>query len=283
MNGQTSPFGNSLKALRRERGLSQAEFAARIGSTQRHVSFLETGRAGPSPFMIQRIERELALPVARSQVLYQAAGFSSPYKCRAEDSPDVVEALDLIETRLLKHWPFPAYVLDKRWTILRTNLPGKLFLTGFSEQQNQPPNLFRIFLSAAFRERILNWTEAAPIFAARLYKEAAEDPELNELLEEARDAGLLDGLDETFRENVPVFVPVEVLGPDGSRLRVTSLLGQLVSVQDAVIEGMTIELMVPMDAGTEACLLGAGQAANGADAPHDPEALARSIELRGAT
>jgi len=260
MNVQSSPFGNSLKALRRERGLSQADLAARIGSTQRHVSFLETGRAGPSPYMIQRIERELALPVARSQVLYQAAGFASPYKCRAEDSPDVIEALDLIETRLLAHWPFAAYVLDRRWTILRSNLPGKLFLTGFADQQNQPPNLFRIFLSPSFRERILNWEEAAPIFAARLYREAAEDPELAGLLEEARDSGLLDGLDETFREDVPVFVPVEVLAPDGIRLRVTSLLGQLASVQDAVIEGMTIELMVPMDAETETCLLGAGRA-----------------------
>jgi len=261
MNQHSPAFGKTLKALRRERGLSQAVLATRLGSTQRHLSFLETGRARPSPYMIQRIERELALPVARSQVLYETAGFASPYKCRAKDSPDVIDALDLIETRLLAHWPFPAYVLDKRWTILRTNAPGKLFLAAFTEAQNQPPNLFRIFLSPAFRDRILNWAEAAPIFAARLYREAAEDPELEDLLEQARAGGLLDGLDETFREDVPVFVPVEVLAPDGNRLRVTSLIGQLASVQDAVIEDMTIELMVPMDVSTETCLLTGAQAA----------------------
>jgi transcriptional regulator with XRE-family HTH domain len=258
MSEQRPVFGMTLKALRHERGLSQTDLAAKLGSTQRHVSFLETGRASPSRFMIQRIERELALPVGRSQILYEAAGFASPYKCRAEDSPDVVEALDLIEKRLLAHWPFPAYVLDKRWTILRQNAPGKLFLSGFADTGNQPPNLFRIFLSSTFRERILNWREAAPIFAARLYREAAEDPELADLLEEARAGGLLDGLEETFREDVPVFVPVEVMTPDGSRLRITSLLGQLASVQDAVIEGMTIELMVPMDEKSETCLLAAG-------------------------
>jgi len=258
MTTNSSPFGKTLKALRQERGLSQVGLAAKLGSTQRHVSFMETGRAAPSRYMLQRIERELALPVGRSQVLYETAGFASPYKCRAEDSRDVVEALDLIETRLLAHWPFPAYVLDKRWTILRTNALGKLFLAEFTGTQNQPPNLFRIFLSPEFRERILNWQEAAPIFAARLYKEAAEDPELETLLEEAHASGLLGGLDETFREDVPVFVPVEVMAPDGSRLRVTSLLGQLASVQDAVIEGMTIELMVPMDESTETCLLAAG-------------------------
>jgi transcriptional regulator with XRE-family HTH domain len=251
-------FGTTLKALRRERGLSQDGLAARLGSTQRHVSFLETGRAEPSRFMVQRIERELALPVARAQVLFEAAGFSSPYKCRAEDSPDIVEALDLIETRLLRHWPFPAYVLDKRWTILRHNEPGARFLSGLHEGGNEPPNLFRIFLSQAFRERVLNWQEAAPIFAARLYREAAEDPELEVLLEQARESGVLDGLDECFREDIPSFVPVEVQGPDGNRLRLTSLLGQLASVQDAVVEGLTVELMVPMDAASESCLLGSG-------------------------
>ncbi|GAB4522529.1 MAG: helix-turn-helix transcriptional regulator [Roseibium sp.] len=260
MSPTDSVFGRTLKSLRRDRGLSQIDLAGRLGSTQRHISFLETGRARPSRQMIQRIERELALSIGRSQVLYEAAGFASPYRHRAEASPDVVEALDLIETRLLAHWPFPAFVLDKRWTILRRNGPGKLFLADLVEDTNRPPNLFRIFLSQTFRQRVLNWPEAAPVFAARLYREAAEDKDLEVLLEQARAAGLLDGLEDSFREDVPVFVPVEVMGPDGSRLRLTSLLGQLASVQDAVIEGMTIELMVPMDAASEACLLGAAAA-----------------------
>jgi hypothetical protein len=36
-----------------------------------------------------------------------------------------------------------------------------------------------------------------------------------------------------------------------AHLRLTSLFGQLASVQDAVFEGMTIELMVPMDTATD--------------------------------
>lgn len=266
MNAHGSAFGTSLKSIRSERGMSQSDLAGRIGSTQRHISFLETGRAQPSRYMIQRIERELGLPVTRAHVLYDTAGFASPYKCRAEESADVQDALDLIETRLLANWPFPAFVLDKRWTILRHNLPGKLFLAGVIGDQNEPPNMFRIFLSPDFRERVLNWTEAAPIFAARLYREAADDPELADLLQQAHASGLLDGLDETFREDVPVFVPVEVLGPDGSKLRLTSMLGQLASVQDAVVEGMTIELMVPMDGATEKCLLSAAKPPRNLDA-----------------
>lgn len=258
VNANGSAFGRTLKALRRERRLSQADFAGRIGSTQRHLSFLETGRANPSQYMIQRIERELTLSVGRAQVLYETAGFSSPYKCRAEDSPDVLDALDLIDSHILANWPFPAFVLDKRWTILRHNQPAGLLLAQFAGHQNEPLNMFRIFVSPEFRAKVLNWDQAAPIFAARLLKEAADDPELAELLEEARKGGFFDGLDETFRENVPVFVPVEISGPNGSVLRLTSLLGQLASVQDAVIEGMTIELMVPLDVPTQSCLLAAG-------------------------
>lgn len=258
MTAETGAFGNLLKTLRRERHLSQEEMAGRLGSTQRHISFLETGRAEPSRSMLQRIERELGLPIGKAQVLYQTAGFTSPYKHRAEDSPDVLEALDLIETRLLANWPFPGFLLDKRWTILRSNIPGRSFLENLEMHGNEPPNLFRIFLSDSFRKRVLNWSEAAPIFAARLYRKAAEDPEMAALLDNARQAGLLDGLTEIFREDIPVFVPVEVLGPDGSALRLTSLIGQLASVQDAVIEGMTIELMVPMDASSENTLLQAG-------------------------
>ncbi|CTQ51653.1 transcriptional regulator, y4mF family [Roseibium album] len=262
MNTPCPAFGKSLKSLRRERGFSQVELASRLGSTQRHVSFLETGRARPSRYMIQRVERELALPIGRAQVLYETAGFASPYSCLAEDSPDVLDALNLIENRLLANWPFPAFVLDKRWTILRMNVPAKLFLSDFTDGRNEPANLFRIFTSATFRERVLNWEEAAPIFAARLFKQAADDPEMADILEQVRESGFLDGLDEVYREETPIFVPVELLGPDGTRLRLTSLLGQLASVQDAVIEGMTIELMVPMDKVTENMLFAFGELAN---------------------
>ncbi|WP_417684725.1 helix-turn-helix domain-containing protein [Roseibium sp.] len=247
-------FGQVLKALRRERGLSQADLADRLESTQRHISFLETGRTQPSRFMLQRIERSLALPVAKRLVLYEAAGFTSPYRRREEASAEVEAALDLIERQLLRHWPFPAYVLNKRWTVLRANTAGTTFLSAIAPDQPHPANLFEVFLDPDFRHRILNWEQTAPIFAARLFRAAADDPDLADLLDQATQAGLLAGLPEHLPDEIPIFVPMHFEGPDGSRLQMTSMLGQLASVQDAVIEGMTIELVVPMDTATEACL-----------------------------
>ena len=50
---------------------------------------------------------------------------------------------------------------------------------------------------------------------------------------------------------MPVFVPIEVQLPDGSEMRFTSLHGRWVSVHDAVAEQFEVELLVPLDTGSE--------------------------------
>jgi len=54
---------------------------------------------------------------------------------------------------------------------------------------------------------------------------------------------------------MPVLVPVALVRPDGTRLTPTSMTGQLVSVNDAPVEGLESELMVPADEATEARML----------------------------
>lgn len=250
----TAPqFGPALRALRQEFNLSQAEFAAKLHSTQRHVSFLETGRAQPTRSMIQRIEREYHLPISRRLMLYDAAGMTSPYKRRDLASEEIVEALDIIERHVLGNWPFPGFVLDKRWSVLRMNPAARRFLQIPEDQRNAPFNLFELLISSAFRDQIVNWREAAPLLYTRLYSHAEDDTGLKALFERAVSEGLFDEVmqDDKKLGDVPVFVPVELKRPDGTRLRMSSLLGQLASVQDAIIEGMTIEMMVPLDEATE--------------------------------
>lgn len=51
-----TPFGERLRALRRQRGVSQKEMAAAIGVSAAYLSALEHGRRGvPSWSMIQKI------------------------------------------------------------------------------------------------------------------------------------------------------------------------------------------------------------------------------------
>ena len=56
-------FAGRLRWWRAQRGLSQLALAERAGVSQRHVSFLELGRASPSREMVERIAAALALPL----------------------------------------------------------------------------------------------------------------------------------------------------------------------------------------------------------------------------
>ena len=48
-------FGPALRAIRAELGLTQEAVAHALRTTQRHLSFLETGRSAPTREMLGRI------------------------------------------------------------------------------------------------------------------------------------------------------------------------------------------------------------------------------------
>jgi transcriptional regulator with XRE-family HTH domain len=61
-----SPVGTLMQHWRRERRMSQLHLAGEAGVTQRHVSFVESGRTQPS--------REMVLTLARAHELRRRAG-----------------------------------------------------------------------------------------------------------------------------------------------------------------------------------------------------------------
>jgi transcriptional regulator with XRE-family HTH domain len=58
--------------------MTQLDLAVSAGSSIRHLSFLETGRALPSRAMIARLSRALALTRDQDAELYVAAGYAVP-------------------------------------------------------------------------------------------------------------------------------------------------------------------------------------------------------------
>ena len=54
-------FGEQVKKLRMEAGLSQEEFAERLGIHRTYVSFIERGQRNPSLLMIFKISRILKI------------------------------------------------------------------------------------------------------------------------------------------------------------------------------------------------------------------------------
>jgi transcriptional regulator with XRE-family HTH domain len=55
--------GSLLRDWRRRRRLSQLDLALEAGVSARHVSFVETGRARPSPEMVLHLAEQLEIPL----------------------------------------------------------------------------------------------------------------------------------------------------------------------------------------------------------------------------
>ena len=249
----TAGFGAALKQLRQELGLSQSDLANAIESTQRHMSFLETGRSQPTRTMIGRLATELRLNAGQRAALFQASGLQNPYKNRSYSSDEITDALDMIEHRVLDNWPFPAFVLDQEWNALRMNGPAAKLFAPYVDTVNGVLNMFELFLSPNFRALVENWNEASTAIYFRLQTASAHSEKLRQKFDEARHGGVFDGIASrlTDAKDIPIYVPIEFRLPNGALLRATSLLGQLVSVHDALVEGFEIELLVPVDKASE--------------------------------
>jgi len=69
-------FARVLRERRASRRLSQLDLALRAGTTQRHLSFIESGRSVPGREMVIRLGESLELPPRERNEFLLAAGFA---------------------------------------------------------------------------------------------------------------------------------------------------------------------------------------------------------------
>lgn len=243
-------FGSVLKAVRRHLGLSQEALAADVGTTQRHLSFLETGRSSPTRSMLGRIVAAVRLSGGQRAALFEAAGFRSPYPRRTLEHADLQRTLNLITHQVLRHWPFPGFVVDNDWNFLRANGPGQRMIALF----DNVANMHALFLSPRFEPLVTNWAQASASFYTRIQEVAARSVTVRAALDAAIAAGRFEHVPRFLAgtEDVPIYVPIVVQMPGQPPMQFTALHGRLISVHDALAEGFEVELMVPLDEGSEA-------------------------------
>src|SRR5882672_5501676 len=80
---QTTPFADLLKEFRTRRGLSQLELASVAGYSQRHISFLESGRSHPTRGAVLVLADALCDTLEARNSLLQAARFADEYPASA--------------------------------------------------------------------------------------------------------------------------------------------------------------------------------------------------------
>src|SRR3569623_190213 len=96
-------FGNALRDCRRARKLSQLDLAVDAEVSQRHLSFLESGRAQPSREMVLQLAQTLDLPLRERNHLLQAAGYVGVYAQRALTATDMQPVRAALELMIKHH------------------------------------------------------------------------------------------------------------------------------------------------------------------------------------
>lgn len=169
------PLGDLLRFWRQERGMSQLALSVETGISQRHLSFVESGRSVPSRELLSTIADALTIPLRERNALMLASGYAPIYT-----EPDLADEAMSLVTRaigrmLQQNEPHPALVLDRYWNVLRTNEAAPRFFGSFIDLETRPKprNLLElIFDPAGMRPYIENWESVAGGLLQRVRREA---------------------------------------------------------------------------------------------------------------
>src|SRR5688500_15049976 len=86
------PVGALLRGWRQRRRRSQLDLALDAEVSQRHLSFIESGRAAPSREMVLRLAEQLEVPLRERNALLLAAGYAPAFAERPLDDPSMAPA-----------------------------------------------------------------------------------------------------------------------------------------------------------------------------------------------
>jgi transcriptional regulator with XRE-family HTH domain len=170
-------FAEALRARRTRRRVSQLELAVRAGTTQRHLSFLESGRSVPGRAMVIRLTESLELPLRERNALLLAAGFAPAYPETALDDPGLRPVHAALDHILAGHLPYPAIIVDRHGDLVGANTAFDLLTEGVTEELLRPPvNVYRLALSPrGLAPRIINLDQWAHHILNRLDQERLPD------------------------------------------------------------------------------------------------------------
>jgi transcriptional regulator with XRE-family HTH domain len=252
-------FPRLLKAGRRKRRLSQLDLALSSGVSQRHVSFLESGRARPSRGMILQLSEALDVPLRERNAWLTAAGYAPIFGARPLDDPQMIEVMSAVRMMLSSHEPFPAVAIDRAWNIRLSNAPfdrmsALLGADLWRRVGGEGRNLMRLFFHpGGIRPLVTNWPAIAPMLWRRAEREAEAlgGEDMRRLLKDLRQYQDTDTL-QGFSDGALLPVLPLVIETGGARLSLFTVIATFGTAQDVTADEMRIESLFPADAATEA-------------------------------
>jgi transcriptional regulator with XRE-family HTH domain len=244
-------LGELLRYWRRERGKSQLDLSMDTGISQRHLSFVESGRSAPSREFLSIVSDALNIPLRERNVLLLASGFAPQYSEQGMDAEQMSIITRAIDRMLEQHEPHPALVLDRHWNVVRTNKAAPEFFGSFVDLETRPKprNLLDLmFDPAGMRPFVEEWEKVAAGLLQRVRREAVGqvlDAELQELLKRLRGyAGVAD-LKPLLASQSPV-LPI-TFRRGNERFAYFSLITTVGTPQCITAQELRVECMFPND------------------------------------
>lgn len=264
-------FPGLLRYWRGKRGYSQLALSLAAGVSQRHISFLESGRARPSREMVLALAERLGVPLRQRNRLLLASGYAPAYSEHALASPPMQMVRHAIALILAKQEPYPAVVLDRFWHLVDANQAYRRMLDKLL-QGRKPATLddaggrlnlmLAVFDPNGLWPVIENARQVGRYLLRRVWQELqvqAQDQTAREILRRIAEwhpdmvgpGGVLLVEDDPAEGTPPPVLPV-ALHAGRFRASLFSTLTTLGIPQDVTLQELRIECFYPADDATKA-------------------------------
>lgn len=257
----SNDLGFLLRHWREVRGASQLGLALDAGMSQRHLSFIESGRSVPSRQVLTSIVQTLDVPLRERNAVFLAAGYAPVYSEAPWNAGEMQSITRALDRMLRQHDPYPAIVMDRYWNVLNTNASAPHFFGLFIDMaaRKGPRNMLHlIFDPDGMRPFVVEWEAVARSLIQRVYREAVGrvlDEQTGVLLDELF---AYPGVDASWRlrgsagsaPNLPM-IPMG-FKKNGKVLNYFSLVTSVGAPQSVAAQELRIESMFPSDEETEA-------------------------------
>lgn len=256
---QQTDFQGVLRNWRRFRKMSQLDLALTADVSQRHLSWLETGRSHPSRDMVLRLSEALEVPLRDRNQLLTSAGFAGVFSQKALDDPGMQPVLGVLKDMLEHHEPYPALVLDRLWNVKMKNAAADVLFSIAGDPDalwqavgdSGEHNIARLTIHPnGLRQFISNWEAVGGPFIRRLKREALDSGDaqvMEKYLEIESIAGEI--IDATPDQSLLPVLPLE-LALGSLKLSLFSVISTFGTAQDITTDELRIETFYPTDTAT---------------------------------
>lgn len=245
-------FGARMREWRRNRGLSQLDLAARAGVSQRHISFIETGRSRPSREMVVHLGRFLDIPPREQNLLLTSAGHAPAFSETPLDQ--LHEIAGVLDFMLTAHEPNMAIVVDRQWNVIRANDPAMWFVSRVLPTQPEwarPLNVMKVnFHPDGVRSHMVDWESTAAVLLGRLERDVAlypSDGELHHLLDEVRTYSGVDSLRRPLHAPGGDLLVPATYRVEGEEISLFTTISVIGDAHDLTLAELRLETFWPMD------------------------------------